>query len=309
MLKKLQFLFAFLIIASVCFSQAHINEDFESSDSINLPSGWSKYNNAPFVIDPWTNWTVRDSGVSLPGLATATAKCHSPIKACGVSWAACFDTVNGTYGVVDAWLVTKRIENITTNDVLKFWATGGTTTWYDSIQVWISLIDSTPTGFLGTSMKLLDVYWPVGSTYGEFTEYTVSLSGYAGTPLAWIGFRYYMDCSNAGFFVHVDDVFVGVPGSVQQIGTNVPDNFALNQNYPNPFNPTTTIRFDLAKNTNVNLVVYNSLGQEMSRVFDGYKQAGTYEAVFDASNLSSGIYYYRLTTDNFVDTKKMILVK
>ena len=107
----------------------------------------------------------------------------------------------------------------------------------------------------------------------------------------------------------MQDIFVGVPGSVQQIGTNIPENFALNQNYPNPFNPSTTIRFDLAKNTNVNLVVYNSLGQEVNRVFDGHKQAGSYEAVFDASGLSSGTYYYRLTTDYFVETKKMVVVK
>ncbi len=312
MIKKLQFLFAFLIIASVCFSQVHINEDFESSDSLNLPSGWSVWNNNPtFIVFPFANWTVRDSGVNLVGLLTATGKCHSPIKACGVSWNMGYDTVNQSYELADAWLVTKRITNIVTNDVLKFWATGGTTSYYDSLQVWISLIDSTPSGFLGTSIKLLDIYWPQGSTYGEFTEYTVPLSGYAGTPLAWIGFRYYVDMNlaGAGFFVHVDDVFVGIPGSVQQIGTNIPDNFALNQNYPNPFNPTTTIRFDLAKNTNVNLVVYNSLGQEVTKVFDGHKQAGSYEAVFDASGLSSGTYYYRLTTDYFVETKKMVVVK
>ena len=309
MLKKLQFLFAFLIIASVCFSQVKINEGFETSDSINLPSGWTKYNNAGFPIDPLSHWTVRDTGSWQPGLTDALTVAHSGTKSCAATWIVGYDTVNNTYGVGDVWLVTKKVENITANDVLKFWATGGSTTYYDSLQVWLSLIDNTPTGFLGTNIKLMDIFWPHNSTYGQFTEYTIPLAPYAGSDSVWIAFRYNMDLSSEGFVVTVDDIFVGVPGYVQQIGTNIPDNFALNQNYPNPFNPTTTIRFDLAKNTNVNLVVYNSLGQEVTRIFDGHKQAGSYEAVFDASGLSSGTYYYRLTTDYFVETKKMVVVK
>ena len=310
MLKKLQFLFAFLIIASVCFSQVQINEGFETSDSINLPAGWSVWNNASYPVNPWSNWTVRDTGSHQP-LVTGTTVAHSGIKSCGVSWIVGEDTITNQLGVTDAWLVTKRITNITVNDVLKFWMTGGSGTWDDSLQVWLSLADSTPAGFLGTNIKIMDKYWPMdtGYAYGTWSDTTFSLAPYAGAPFAWIGFRYNMDVSNAGYFVTVDDIFVGIPGSVQQIGTNVPDNFALNQNYPNPFNPTTTIKFDLAKNTNVNLVVYNSLGQEITRVFDGHKRAGSYEAVFDASDLSSGTYYYRLTTDYYVETKKMLLIK
>lgn len=309
MLKKLQFLFAFLIIASVCFSQVKINEGFETSDSINLPTGWTKWNNAGFPTNDTANWTVRDSGVYAFGINTHTTVAHTGMKSCGVTWRIGVDT-NGAYLVADAWLVTKRIENITTDDVLRIWATGGTDgppVYYDSLTIWISLIDNTPAGFLGTAIKLADIYWP-GGIYGQFTEYTYSLAPYAGADSIWIGFRYNFDITDA-YMVQIDDVFVGVPGSVQQIGTNIPDKFALNQNYPNPFNPTTTIRFDLARNTSVNLIVYNSLGQEVTKVFDGYKQAGTYEAVFDASGLSSGTYYYRLTTDYFVETKKMVVVK
>ncbi|HCA42217.1 MAG TPA: peptidase S8, partial [Bacteroidetes bacterium] len=67
-------------------------------------------------------------------------------------------------------------------------------------------------------------------------------------------------------------------------------------------------RFDIAKATNVNLVVYNSLGQVVRELVNGMKSAGTYEAEFDASSLASGTYFYRLTTDDFTETKKMLLV-
>ena len=314
MFKKLQFLLVFLVFATVCFAQPHINEDFEGIDSMSLPAGWTKWDNGnfpPYNLVPNANWTVRDSGAfQLPGLSTATGKAHSPTKACGVSWLMGVDS-NGNYLQADAWLVTKRIENVIATDVLKFWATGGTANYYDSLQIWISIGDSTPQSFLTSGIKLGDIFWPTGSTYGEFTEYTYSLSGYAGLTVGWIGFRYYVDMNlaTAGFFVHVDDVFVGDPSAIQQIGTNIPDKFDLKQNYPNPFNPSTTIRFDLAKNTDVSLIVYNSLGQEVARIFEGYTQAGSYEATFNASKLSSGTYYYRLTTDSFVETKKMVVVK
>ena len=309
MLKKLQFLIVFLVFASVCFAQPKINEGFEASDSINLPTGWTKWNNAGFPIDPLSNWTVRDTGSWQPGLTNATTVAHSGIKSCAATWIVGYDTVNATYGVGDVWLVTKKIENITANDVLKFWASGGSTSLDDSLEVWLSLIDNTPTGFLNTNLKLWDHYWPAGSTYGQFTEFSIPLAPYAGTDSAWIAFRYHMDLSNAGFVVTVDDIFVGDPSAVQQLGNNIPDKFALSQNFPNPFNPSTTIRFDLAKGTDVKLVVYNSLGQEVAKIFEGYQKAGSYEATFDASKLSSGTYYYRLTTDSYVETKKMLLIK
>lgn len=85
--------------------------------------------------------------------------------------------------------------------------------------------------------------------------------------------------------------------------------FELNQNYPNPFNPSTTINFGVAQAGNVRLVIYNSLGQEVTTLVNGYKDAGSYDVVFDASNLSSGVYVYKLETPNFVSIKKMILNK
>jgi hypothetical protein len=85
--------------------------------------------------------------------------------------------------------------------------------------------------------------------------------------------------------------------------------FSLGQNYPNPFNPTTKINFTIPESGNVTLKIYNSLGEEVSILMNGELKAGTYEANFNASNLSSGIYFYSLRTGNFSETKKMLLLK
>ncbi|MBK8981760.1 MAG: T9SS type A sorting domain-containing protein [Ignavibacteria bacterium] len=94
-----------------------------------------------------------------------------------------------------------------------------------------------------------------------------------------------------------------------QTGTNIPEKFALNQNYPNPFNPDTKISFDLARSSNVKLTVFNSVGQKVMNIFEGNRSAGSYIATFDGSSLSSGVYFYRLETDYYTETKKMQLIK
>ncbi len=91
---------------------------------------------------------------------------------------------------------------------------------------------------------------------------------------------------------------------------SVPKDFILKQNYPNPFNPSTTIEFSIPKSSYVTLKIFDALGRQVAQLIDEYKQAGSYSRTFDASRLASGVYYYRLSTDNgFSETKKMILTK
>ncbi len=94
-----------------------------------------------------------------------------------------------------------------------------------------------------------------------------------------------------------------------EIELEVPEQVSLNQNYPNPFNPTTTIEFQLPSTTDVQLTVYNTLGQQVATLVNEQVQAGSHEVTFDGSNLASGVYIYRLQADGQVITNQMTLVK
>lgn len=88
-----------------------------------------------------------------------------------------------------------------------------------------------------------------------------------------------------------------------------PKEFLLQQNYPNPFNPSTNIQYSISTTQFVTIKVYDILGNEIATLVNDYKPAGTYEVTFNASKLSSGIYFYKLQSGNFVQTRKMILLK
>ncbi len=89
----------------------------------------------------------------------------------------------------------------------------------------------------------------------------------------------------------------------------VPDQFMLSQNHPNPFNPTTTISFALPDEAQVKLEVFNIMGQKVTTLVDGYLDAGEHSVTWDASGVASGIYFYRIETDEFVESRKMVLLK
>jgi hypothetical protein len=90
----------------------------------------------------------------------------------------------------------------------------------------------------------------------------------------------------------------------------IPKSYALYQNYPNPFNPSTTIEFDIPERTNVKLVIiYDILGREVETLIDKELEPGKYKINFTATNLPSGVYFYRLQAGNFIEQKKMILIK
>jgi hypothetical protein len=97
------------------------------------------------------------------------------------------------------------------------------------------------------------------------------------------------------------------------LGTNqrkfLPDNYKLSQNYPNPFNPTTTIQYEMPQNGNVNVSIYNIKGELVEKLVDEYKNIGMYSIQWNPKNISSGQYFYQISVDGFVQTKKMVLLK
>jgi hypothetical protein len=94
-----------------------------------------------------------------------------------------------------------------------------------------------------------------------------------------------------------------------EIDATGPLSFNLAQNYPNPFNPSTNIKYSVPEAGNVKLSVYNLVGEEVAILVNGFSQAGTFDVTFDASNLPSGVYLYKLQSANSVQTRKMMLLK
>ena len=96
---------------------------------------------------------------------------------------------------------------------------------------------------------------------------------------------------------------------IQNISSEIPDNYILQQNYPNPFNPVTNIRFQLPNASNIKLVVYDVSGKVLDVLINQKLNAGYYNYDWDASQYSSGVYFYTLESDDFRDSKKMVLIK
>lgn len=114
--------------------------------------------------------------------------------------------------------------------------------------------------------------------------------------------------NNTTLYIAAEDSIIVIIG-INQVSSEVPKEFSLSQNYPNPFNPKTNINLDLIKSGFVKLVVYDVSGKEVETLVSQYLKAGTYKIDWDGSKHSSGIYFYKIFTDDFVQTKKMVLVK
>jgi len=99
------------------------------------------------------------------------------------------------------------------------------------------------------------------------------------------------------------------PTGIDQTDYSLPEKYSLHQNYPNPFNPSTVIKYAVGSKQFVSLKIYDVLGNELATLVNEEKPAGNYEVNFNASKLSSGVYFYRIQAGSFVETKKMILLK
>jgi hypothetical protein len=113
-----------------------------------------------------------------------------------------------------------------------------------------------------------------------------------------------INSNSVGFWYILKDIITGLEEE-----DNLPEVFTLSQNYPNPFNPSTTIEFQIPERVKVNLILYDILGQEVVRLIDKEMDIGKYKILFNATNLSSGVYIYRIVAGEFISTKKMQLIK
>lgn len=151
-------------------------------------------------------------------------------------------------------------------------------------------------------------------TYATYSQVSMDVSTYADGSSHNLKFFSTTDAGNDVTNFFVDDVVLDVVTDIGDKITVIPSNFELKQNYPNPFNPATTIAYQLPGNTHVVLKIYNFAGQEVKSLVNGRQSAGSQEVVWDGiddkgNQVASGIYMYRLRAGNYMQTKKMTLLK
>jgi len=134
----------------------------------------------------------------------------------------------------------------------------------------------------------------------------------AGYVYKWIEEDRSLGMHNPAFTVSLLKAAIEEMGGVTSIeypGTELPSDYQLSQNYPNPFNPATKINFSIPEQSNVKITIYDVVGNQIAILEDGVKSAGNYSVDWNASNNASGIYFYKLESNNFVQVRKMVLMK
>ena len=211
--------------------------------------------------------------------------------------------------------LTIRMQNTALTTLTGFTSTGWTTAYSNTYTVpgtGMQYIDlTTPFNWTGSNL-LIEICFQ-NTTYSTATVVN-------GTAIPGMEYTEYHDlstaCAYTGFTAptaqtaRANVCFVITPlSSVSPINSNLPVDYNLSQNYPNPFNPTTKINFAIPKQGLVTLKIYDILGREVANLINEVKAAGFYSVDFNASELSSGVYFYRVDVNGYNDIKKMVLMK
>ncbi len=187
---------------------------------------------------------------------------------------------------------------------LSFWHRYATEPGYDFCYVEVSSNN-------GTTWQQVASY---NGSMTTWTQQTFDITQYAGASTQLkLRFRLTSDAGVVGDGWYVDDVKLtnycaGTPVGIGQ-NTGIPMQYGLEQNYPNPFNPSTYIKFQLPEGGNVKITVFDILGKEAASLINEKMDAGYHSVEFNASNLASGLYIYKMEAGNFTDVKKMMLIK
>jgi hypothetical protein len=172
----------------------------------------------------------------------------------------------------------------------------------DEVELnWTTSTETNNQGFQIERMTAGGTYEEVGFVAGFGTTTEPKSYSFVDSKLESGNYTYRLkQVDFDGTFTYSNEVNVDV---------EIPLVYALEQNYPNPFNPSTTIKYSIADEGFVKLVIFNMLGEEVTTLVNTQQKAGRYEVNFNAAGLSSGVYVYRLETANFVTSKKLMLMK
>ncbi len=180
--------------------------------------------------------------------------------------------------------------------------------YYNDQQIILSDNNDIPANLRGYVQLALDLN--LINVYFSLTQGPYDL-----VPTMHASFKPTQEVSRGDFAVIVTRTFnewtkaLAKSGNNQNSVTTLPMEFKLEQNYPNPFNPSTTINYSVAEQGPVNLEIYNIVGQKVAALVNANQPVGNYSVKFDASKLASGVYIYRITTNNYVKALKMSLTK
>jgi Predicted extracellular nuclease len=237
-------------------------------------------------------------------------------------------TVNSSNNSLpDPVLISTRIANLTNGDVnAEQWES--VLVKYKDVKVVSENADGNPgplvtgnnnygeiliadTSNVGSRLELQEGNHPYHNTWDTLvTKVPGNIKLKVGDKFSEVRGVFFYEFSEYKLIPRKTDDFVGYnPLDVKEENLGAVKSYSLLQNYPNPFNPSTTIRFSVPNSGVVSLKVYDVLGREVRTLLNEEKHAGSYSVSFDLRNLSSGIYFYRLQSGSFVDTKKMILMK
>ncbi len=166
---------------------------------------------------------------------------------------------------------------------------------------WFTATETNNQGFQVERMNSAGTFEQIGYVAGFGTTTEPKSYSYTDSKLESGNYTYRLkQIDFDGSFSYSEEVYVTV---------ELPNVYSLEQNYPNPFNPSTTIKYSIAEDGFVKLAVYNLLGEEVTTIVNSTQKAGKYEVTFNANNLATGVYIYRLETGSFTSSKKLMLMK
>jgi len=169
------------------------------------------------------------------------------------------------------------------------------------VEVWLDSID--------TGKKIAECTIENTGGWNNFQSFTADVDSVSGSHDVYLRFLGTGNLFRIDCFKFIGESYTPTSVDNKQDCKGGIRTFELNQNYPNPFNPTTHISYSVPKKSYLTLKVYNLLGQEIKTLFEGVRKPGIYTSAFDGKDLSSGIYFYQLEAENFLETKKLMLLR
>ena len=287
---------------------------------INPTTGWATGANGTIIYttNSGTNWTAQTSGVNVE-----IRSVHFPLNST-IGWAAgsngtiLFTTNSGTNWNSQTSGTSVVLRSICFINFSTGWIAGHSGTILKTSNAgtnWVSQLSNVTNFLYSTKFADAQTGWTVGSggkvyvTTNGGTNWSLQTTGsssdlysvsFINSSTGWIS-------GQSGLILKTTDGG-GLTG-ITSYSNEIPTSYVLYQNYPNPFNPVTNIVFSIPQRETVKLTVYDVLGSEARVLVDQTLSAGTYIVSFDASEFSSGVYFYRLEAGTFIDVKKMILIK